>query len=116
MTARAKVMERGLIERSPALEMLGQHHGIRLSRPLQPFRGQPVAEPPIALGQHGIRALAQERVPERQLLLPRKAALTPAHQDLQRHERLEPGRDLAQARLAADERRHPACPELRNFC
>ena len=60
--------------RAAALEMLGQRHGIALAHALEPIAGQHVAELLVVVGEHRVGAVAQERVPERELLFARKSA------------------------------------------
>ncbi|MDC0681564.1 hypothetical protein [Sorangium atrum] len=93
------------------IEVLGDDCSSGLRRLLEPRAGELVPERPVAFGQRRIGPLAEERMPERELLLAREAALAAPHQDLAFDEGRELVRDLAPARLSAQERGDAPHPE-----
>ena len=52
----------GVVE--PALEVLGEHHGVALAGRLQPLAGEEVAERAVGVGEHPVGGLADQRVAE----------------------------------------------------
>ena len=69
-----------------ALEVPGEHPGIRLPALLEPLAGEAMPEPPVLLGQGGVGALAEQRVAERELALAGKLARRLDDQELLLHE------------------------------
>src|SRR5581483_10342018 len=84
---------------------------VPLARVLQPPRRETMSERAILGGERRVRRLAQERVLEAELVFAREFTARSCGDDLVIDEIGEPLRDLARARLAADERHDAAAPE-----
>ncbi|WP_437996905.1 hypothetical protein WMF26_39165 [Sorangium sp. So ce185] len=64
------------------LEVLGEHDRIRLTRAFQPGPGEPVADLTVAIQEHRVGRLPDQRVLKRVFLLPCEAMLAPPRHDL----------------------------------
>src|SRR4051812_13794943 len=65
-----------------SLEVLGEHDGLALADLFEPLRGKLVADDPILVGEHRVRGLGDERVPEDVLLLAAELRLLATAHDL----------------------------------
>ena len=81
---------------------------IPLAARLEKNRREPVAERAVSLGEHRVRALAQERVAKGVLVLAGEPSLAARLHDLALDERLERAAELVLGRrlVLADEREH----------
>src|SRR5437899_688523 len=80
--------------------------GIALPHDFEPLARELVSERAIALREHRVGGLADESVPERVLLLPRKAPFAPLADDLSIRELVEPLADFGRMGLAAEQERY----------
>jgi hypothetical protein len=94
-----------------ALEVLGEAQRVHLAAPDQPVGRQPVAERPVAIGQHGVGRVAHQGVTEAVVGLAGEAARRARRDDLLVGERAQPVGDLARGGRPADERADAAGPE-----
>src|SRR5262245_59012985 len=98
-------MERAHRTRSvvSTLEMVRQEHRIVLTVVREPCACESVSYFPVVFGEHRIGALPQERVSERELRLPREAALRAPHDDLPLEQLVQPGLQSHRTERVAEE-------------
>ena len=64
------------------LEVLREHHRVHLAGVLQPLAGEAMPEPQVRVGEHRVRGLADDRVPELILVLVGEPRLADARDQL----------------------------------
>jgi hypothetical protein len=110
LPGRAEIEARGGRTFPPALEVTGEHHGVALAVVLEPVAREAVAEPLVVVGQGRVGALADQRVPEHELLVPGKPAARAHRQHLLLDQPREPFAYHRRAHDPAQEPGHAALP------
>ena len=95
---------RGFVRLAAELVVLGEEHRIACSVGFEPRGREGMTELPIMLGQHRVRRVAHERVPERVLRFAGDARRRARDDRLAAHEDVEPRREVERA--LADQRPH----------
>src|SRR5258708_3232029 len=117
LVPRERAARRGEVRAGPArllaarLVVLREDERLVLTGALEPLAREAVTERTIGVGEHRVRGVAQERMPERVLTLAAELPLAAPCDDLALHELIQPLLELRGARAAAEQRRGAAVPQ-----